>query len=68
MTHRQECLCYCIDHLESRSLAYVFDIDTFNKVFEQQNNPAANYYRVGISAADTMIKTYVPQTETASND
>jgi hypothetical protein len=68
MTHREESLCYCIDQLQNRQLSYVFNQEIFNNVFEKENNPAANYYRIGITAADLMIENYIPTNEPENNE
>jgi len=61
MTQKQECLCYCIDHLESRSLAHIFNIKVFNAYYDKHYNAIANIYNIGVNAADALIESYNPQ-------
>lgn len=68
MTQKQECLCYCIDHLQTRSLGYILNTETFNLYYERHYNPAANIYSIGVNAADEMIETFVPKPEEVNND
>lgn len=55
MTHKEECLCYCIDHLQSRSLNHAFDFETFSHYYRKHNGAWGNAWNVGLSAADMMI-------------
>jgi uncharacterized UPF0160 family protein len=68
MTHKQECLCYCIEHLESRSLSHVIDKSIFEHYYRKFNGAWGNAWHVGLSAADMMIENYKPKTQEVSND
>lgn len=56
MSHKEECICYCIDHLNQRNLAHTFDFSDFNYYYRKFNGAWGNAYSVGMNAADIMIE------------
>jgi hypothetical protein len=58
MTHKEECICYCIDHLNSRSISGAFNFKTFEYYYRKFNGSCGNAYLVGINAADIMIENF----------
>lgn len=68
MTHKEECICYCIDHLNQRNLAHTFDFNTFSHYYRKHNGAWANAYHVGLNAADMMITNYPTTIKNIDND
>ncbi len=61
MTHKQECICYCIDHLNSRNLFHVYNAKLFDHYYRKNNGFYGNAFAIGIKAADFMINNYEPK-------
>lgn len=57
MTHKEECICYCIDHLNQRNLSHTFDFKTFEHYYRKNNGAWGNAYLIGLNSADMMIET-----------
>lgn len=68
MPHKQECICYCIDHLNSRNLSHVYDKKTFEHYYRKFNGAWGNAYLVGLKAADMMIENPTPNEEEVTHE
>ncbi len=68
MTHKEECLCYCIDHLNSRNLGFAFDFSTFSHYYRKHNGAFGNAWNIGLSAADMMIQNYNTKKQEVTHD
>jgi len=68
MTHKEECICYCIDHLNSRNLSHTFNRPLFDHYYRKNEGSLGNAYLVGVNAADVMITNYNPKTMEAPNE
>lgn len=58
MTHKQECIYYCIDYLNQRSIYNAYDSKTFNHYYRKNQGAWGNAYLVGMAAADMMIENF----------
>lgn len=67
MSHKEECICYCIDYLNQRNSAHAFNFSTFNHYYRKFNGAWGNAYSVVMSAGDMMIENY-PTTIKNLND
>lgn len=68
MTHKEECICYCIDHLNSRNLAQIFDFSIFSHYYRKYNGAWGNAWNIGVSAADMMIESFNSKSQEVTHD
>lgn len=68
MTHKEECIYYCIDLLQSRSLLHVFNKQLFEHYYRKNDGYNGNAYLVGMHASDLMINNYEPKQMEVNND
>lgn len=55
MTHKQNCIQVCKEHLQNLSLAHLFTDADFNHVYRKRQGSQANTYNFGLKAADFII-------------
>ena len=63
MSHKQQCITSCKDHLQSRNLGYVFNEKVFNSTYTKFNGANKNALSMAMRAADAMIMEYKPNPE-----
>lgn len=61
MSHKEECICYCIDHLNSRNLSHVYNKQLFHHYYRKHNGTNGNAFSIGLNAADFMIQNFEPK-------
>ena len=55
MTHKQNCIAYCMDYLENKNLSDFFSTALFEHYYRKHNGSQANPYTFGLSVADFII-------------
>lgn len=68
MSHKQECIGYCLEYLQSRSLSHVYNTPLFEHYYRKHQGHLGNAYSIGVNAADLMINNYEPKKMEVSND
>lgn len=68
MSHKQECICYCIDLLTSRNLAHIYNKHLFEHYYRKNHCCSGNAYTVGLNAMDFLINNFEPKQMEVSND
>lgn len=56
MTHKQRCISYCNEYLQTLSLDNIFSQALFNHYYRKNHGYMGNPYLVGLNAADLMIR------------
>jgi hypothetical protein len=63
MTHRQECIAHCQEHLTNRGIPEVFSQCAFDHIYRKNDGANKNAFLIALRAADHMIFTYQPAPE-----